>query len=234
LAAPAMRSGPRRAASSRDRRVEFREPRERILIVCEGEKTEPAYFRGLIAHHKLHTVRLDDGRRLEVQVEGAGRSTLPLVEYALAQQRTASPPYAEVWCVFDRDSFPPDDFDNAVSRAAAHPVLRAAWSNEAFELWYLLHFEYLDASPPGARGAARDHYVSRLHALLRPLGRERYGKNDPGLYVLLGDDRRQRAAANAHRLLASYPEVTAPHACCPATTVHDLVTRLLQFAPEYQ
>jgi hypothetical protein len=48
-----------------------------------------------------------------------------------------------LWVVFDRDSFSPNDFNNAVHRCQnVKPVIGCAWSNEAFELWYLLHFHY--------------------------------------------------------------------------------------------
>jgi hypothetical protein len=61
------RRPPGRAVSSRDRATDFRATRERILIVCEGEKTEPNYFRALIAYHRLNTVFVDtdEGRQLE-------------------------------------------------------------------------------------------------------------------------------------------------------------------------
>jgi hypothetical protein len=36
-----------------------------------------------------------------------------------------------------RDSFPDDDFDNAVAKTRGHDFLSAGWSNEAFELWYV-------------------------------------------------------------------------------------------------
>jgi hypothetical protein len=224
-----MRRGraPERAIASRDRRVGFREPRERILIVCEGGKTEPNYFLALIRTHRLNTVSVVDGRQLTIEVEGTGRSTASLVEYALGRQQSGYDRYAEIWCVFDKDSFPDDDFDNAVGRTHSHAFLRAAWSNEAFELWYVLHFQFLDSCPPGPRGNSRDAY---WRILSRELGS--YRKNDPELYGCLLS-RQQLAIRHARTLVEQYPPGTPPHRRSPATTVHELVERLLSYAPEF-
>jgi hypothetical protein len=42
-------------------------------------------------------------------------------------------PYHEVWCVFDKDSFLPQDFNGAIQLAKSNRI-RVAYSNEAFEL----------------------------------------------------------------------------------------------------
>lgn len=193
------RSG--RAASSRDRVPGARSLRENILIVCEGTKTEPNYFKAIKTFHKLSTV--DVG----VEVVGAGQSTLSLTDYALSLQKSGPGRYSQIWCVFDKDDFQPDAFDNAIARAQEHPVLRVAWSNEAFELWYVLHFQYLDTAPGRSGGPAREYYKTRLNGLLRPLGRAKYEKNDPTLYSLFGPQRLQTAMENARRLLASHLSV---------------------------
>jgi hypothetical protein len=77
------------------------------LIVCEGEKTEPNYFRALIAYHRLNTVFVDtdEGRQLEVTVNGTGFNTLSLVNYAEQKQRRDVDGYHEIWCVFDKGQF---------------------------------------------------------------------------------------------------------------------------------
>ena len=217
-----------RAVASRDRVPDNRPLRRNILIVCEGKATEPNYFQAIIDAHRLNTVAV------QVEVLGAGRNTLSLMDYALSLQKTGPDRYSQIWCVFDKDDFKADAFDNAIARTECHPVLRAAWSNEAFELWYVLHFQYLDAAPGHAAGAARAYYNARLGTLLRPLGRGEYEKNDPTLYTLLGPQRLQTATEYARRLLAFHPSGTPRHRCLPATTVHELVALLLSYAPEHQ
>lgn len=192
-----------RAATGRDKAVTFRGSRERILIVCEGEKTEPNYFKALIAFHKLNTVSLNTVT-LEVVVEGAGRVTQSLVNYAEGMQAKAGgTPYKEIWCVFDKDNFPDADFDNAIAKTTNHPFLRAAWSNEAFELWYVLHFEYLN-SAPARGGTPRAYYTDRLNHHAPAIGRPDYKKNDDTMYEALGLPRLMEARRNARNLLTNY------------------------------
>lgn len=193
----------RRDRSYRPRRIATREPIPAFLIVCEGQKTEPNYFRSF---------RVPS---LVLEVEGIGYNTISLVEHAIARQSTGA--FQKVWCVFDRDSFPAQNFNAAIARAHAHGI-SVAYTNEAFELWYLLHFEYCTS------GITRADYVKKLSKLL---GRG-YSKNDPSIFVDLAPHQ-EKAVANAKRLLATYDP---PHPCQdnPSTTVHVLVEELNRFA----
>lgn len=149
-------------------------------------------------------------------------STLKLVSEA--ERLSRSQEYDEVWCVFDRDSFPATEVNGACSRIAqldklagrgrGRPRFRVAFSNEAFELWYLLHFCYMDVA------VSRSTYAERLE---RYLGRV-YLKNDPQLYAILRPHQ-PTALRNAERLRAEVAGAT-PAETCPATSVDVLVTRL--------
>ena len=66
--------------------------------------------------------------------------------------------YNQVWCVFDMDSFKAH-FSNAISSAKAKEF-KVAYSNEAFELWYLLHFSFHDAD------LSRQQYGEKLTKFL--------------------------------------------------------------------
>src|SRR4051812_24536345 len=114
-----------RANSYSRRRADNREESHRFLLVCEGEKTEPNYFRAF---------RVPG---LDLRVHGAGDNTKNLV--LIADELRSQDEYDQVWCVFDRDSFPADRFNAALEMAQSRGI-RVAYSNEAFELWYLLHF----------------------------------------------------------------------------------------------
>lgn len=102
-----------------------------FLIVCEGEKTEPNYFKGF--PKKIGKVVYD------IQFDGGGISTLKVVEKAIELRDKSTQKYDRVWAVFDRDSFKSSSFNSAILKAAANGI-ECAWSNQAFELWYLLHF----------------------------------------------------------------------------------------------
>ena len=125
--------------------------------------------------------------------------------------------YDQVWCVFDRDSFPRQNFNDALD-LARQAGIEVAYSNEAFEIWYLLHFHYHDSA------TSRDLYKGML---TDRLGFE-YKKNDPTMYDLL-ERRQQDAIRNAERLLSFH----VPHRPAddnPCTTVHHLVQALNEFA----
>jgi hypothetical protein len=193
-----------------------RQERERFLIVCEGEKTEPNYFEAFGKELPPHMV--------ELKVKGAGANTLSLVSIAqeiretLEKQRRDQP-FDQVWVVFDRDSFPPDDFDNAIKKAKALGM-QAAWSNEAFELWYILHFEFSDTA------TSRNDYKGKLTNLLR----EPYKKNDPEMYIKLAERGNQaQAIAWAKRLHFVVHTNTASSVANPCTTVYELVEKLNSF-----
>jgi len=129
-------------------------PRLRILIVCEGEKTEPNYFRGFPI--KPETV---------VDIRGIGSNTVCLVREAIKLKKQTK--YDQIWCVFDKDDFSISNFNKALQVARENGIM-VAYSNEAFELWYVLHFEYLNS------GITRQQYITKLNRLL---GRQ-YAKND--------------------------------------------------------
>lgn len=201
-----MRHG-KRNQPLRDRRVGTRSVRAHVLIVCEDDKAEPNYLCGLCREHRLTNAVVIEG--------GAGDPTNLLT---VAQGKEFQD-FDTVWCVFDRDSWPADDFDNAVRRCTGR--LRGAWSNEAFELWYVLHFDYLNTATAGHGGRVRDHYQNRLKALLGD-----YQKNALDMWDRLRPQY-ETACRNARKLQREHDASTPPHARCPVTHVVDLVEALV-------
>jgi hypothetical protein len=184
------------------RPVNVREPRKTFLIVCEGEKTEPQYFRSFRVPTKT------------IKVVGTGYNTRSLVEWAIELQGKQD--YDQVWCVFDRDSFSVSNFNDALTLAEAENI-KVAYSNEAFELWYLLHFHYYNT------GISRSDYSNKLSKLLK----FKYQKNFPGMYDLLFE-KQPTAIKNAKKLLRQYKSPN-PAKDNPSTTVHQLVEELNRF-----
>jgi hypothetical protein len=173
-----------------------------ILIICEGEKTEPEYFKSFRI-----TTR-------EVEIVGLGKDPKTIVEYA--NQRKKDGDYDQVWCVFDKDDMKKGRFDTAMKKANAHDI-KIAYSNEAFELWYLLHFEYLDSA------ITRKQYIKKLDKLLGV----KYRKNDPDMYEKLLD-KQDQAIKRSKKLLKQYPD-NNPFKNNPSTTVHQLVSVLNKY-----
>lgn len=159
----------------------MRSKRLYFLIVCEGEKTEPLYFEAF--KNDLPKGLLENAT---IEIEGEGKNTLSLIESVAKirerREMESGRSYDQTWAVFDRDSFLPQQFNNAIFKAkAATPEIYCAWSNEAFELWYLLHFEFYQD------GASRHDYKARLEKAIsqRMDTPFKYAKNDPDMYHLL-------------------------------------------------
>lgn len=186
-----------------ERKVETRELRERFLIVCEGEKTEPNYFKSFPVPKDV------------IDIHGLGANTTSLVKEAI-KLKNKDGDYDQVWCVFDRDSFTKQNFNAAISMAKAQGI-QVAYSNEAFELWYLLHFHYYHTA------MSRKRYGTMLTQLL---GYE-YQKNSETIYEKL-ENRQKDAIRNSRKLLEQY-DPPNPECDNPSTTVHLLVEQLNRF-----
>lgn len=121
---------------------------------------------------------------VRVEIHGTGTNTCSLVEWT--ENFIAGKPRFDrpdlVWCVFDVDSFPKENFKRVLDRANQNKY-RVAWSNECFEIWYLLHFDYFDA------GVDRDTYGERLTDRLG----SRYEKNRDDIYKLTSQTGRRPA-----------------------------------------
>ena len=188
------------------RQVDTREVKQRFLIVCEGSKTEPNYFRSFRVPKNV----------VEVDVRGLGEDPSKLVKSAKDLKNKDGDDYDQIWCVFDRDSWILENFNNAISSDRSQGF-SVAYSNEAFELWYILHFEYLNTGIP------RKDYIRKLSLLLG----QKYQKNSETIYDELLD-KQPTAIRNAKKLLTEYdPHVPANDN--PSTTVHLLVQELNRF-----
>lgn len=113
--------------------------RQRILILCEGMKTEPNYFNSIKAD-KLKGNRFS---ALRIEVHHTKKNTAKeLIDEAIKLSQEANRdknPYNQVWVVFDKDGYTkhPESFDRAKAKK-----INIAFSSPCFEFWYFLHFEY--------------------------------------------------------------------------------------------
>lgn len=146
-----------------------------FLIVCEGEKTEPNYFKSF--PKKVGKIVYD------IEYDGGGISTLKVVEKAIELKNNSKQKFDRVWAVFDRDSFKQSSFNSAILKAKAHNI-ECAWSNEAFELWYLLHFHNRITAMKRTeyQKSIEDAINDKLKSKKKPF---KYKKNAPDMYSLL-------------------------------------------------
>lgn len=191
------------------RSVQSHKPRKIFRVYTEGAKTEPNYLKAIKQELRLSEI--------DISIYGCGDHTLPLVEFVIKEKEyssAANDDETEWWVVFDRDDH--NDFNKAIECAETQGI-NVAYSNEAFELWLILHFEYLQTS------YGRDNFSKKLTNLL---GRK-YEKSDPRTYEAV-KDLESVAIRNAKRLEQEHNNsgVTSYIKRDPSTTMYKLIERL--------
>ncbi|MFM7353665.1 MAG: RloB family protein, partial [Microcystis aeruginosa] len=196
------------------RQTKTRETRKRFLIVCEGEKTEVNYFKAF-----------DVPKKIEVTVRGEGKNSLSLVNKAIQiiDNLKQDDSFDQIWCVFDKDNCSKEQFNQA-ERLAKQKNIKIAYSNEAFEIWFILHFQYLDIA------TSRSEYLKILTTQMKKYGllnkKEKYAKNREDMYEKL-KPYQTTAITNAAKLIQDRDEAKKhPFDANPSTTVQELVQEL--------
>ena len=207
----------KRFAQKRAKKQKSREIVIYFLIVCEGKKTEPNYFKSF--PKQVGNIIYD------IEFEGGGISTIGVVEKAIELRDQSKQKFDRVWAVFDRDSFQANAFNSAIQKAKAHNI-GCAWSNEAFELWYLLHFHNRITA------MNRDEYKKAIEtAVNEKLGKKnntfKYEKNNTSMYDLLNKIGRQDLAIKWAKYLSE--NITGENYADynPQTQVFKLVEELI-------
>ncbi len=194
---------------------------DRILIVSEGSKTEPNYFREIRAAYRLHTANV------EVQPSELGTAPIQVVQYAQQLfesgdrhkniQRRA---FEKVYAVFDRDDHDSyfdalrlaESLDGKLRNDAKQPVVfQAIASVPSFELWLLLHYE--DIQAPLHRDEVMRHLKQHIPGYEKGAGKA-FATTSEHLAV---------ATQRAERLAARFTAHTAPE---PFTAIAGLVALL--------
>ncbi len=128
----------------------------RILILCEGQKTEHVYFSALKVEMRLSSVRV----WRPPKVRGLRGLTK-----AADEARRDDPGLDEIWCVFDHDGREEEvrkflAWHEHARKRRTGPTIRTALSDPCFEYWLLLHFEYTTRPFTGPGGCLQ--VVNRL------------------------------------------------------------------------
>jgi hypothetical protein len=193
--------------------VNSRNKNRTFLIICEGQ-TEEQYFKSFpVLTATIKSVR-------------TGSSKTALVDAVAKYKRGES--YDEIWCVFDFDVDPLkpgqiDDFNGAIQKT--HQLgYHCAYSNDAIELWFALHYQLIDQQQH--RG-----FYFQLLGKKWSVNYVREGKTlrfAGSLYKRLLDDERasqQKAMEHAEKLVKLHGSKPY-HLQNPVTTVFRLVERL--------
>lgn len=206
-----------RNSKSLARRRPFKRPRRSVLIVCEGSKTEPKYFRALCQKLKLTSAEVE-------VVDDSDSAPISVVNVAQDRQRkrrcdakrdAALVEFDEVWCVMDVEVPEHSSLAEALDKARNLPKTGVALSNPCFEFWFLLHFEQTGSA---LQGCARVIRRLKNHIGTYEKGEECFETLYP---------RTTTATTRAKNLfLQQWQDEDDPRRCNPCTQVHDLVERL--------
>ena len=117
------------------RRQEYLEMKEyRYYIVCEGQQTEPQYFLGFKKLIEDNPIYKD---MVLIEIEPCQAETMRVIGMAEYYVKKNKIKKGQIWCVYDKDSFPAEHFNGVVERAESlnkeNPELQyhTAWSNES-------------------------------------------------------------------------------------------------------
>lgn len=212
----------KRTAKELARRAAKKSPYETVLIVCEGERTEVGYFKGLIKDKRLNTANV------AVMPSAKGSAPISIVEFSIqiAENREG---INRVFCVFDRDNH--TSYELAFERLSSHkpnrkakskPLYQAIVSSPCFEIWLLLHFTYTTKtySSAGNRSAS-DNLIADLRQYMPS-----YTKSVKGLFEQTSQHL-EEAIMNAKKLKIDNAQTGSIN---PDTDVHILVKHLQSFA----
>jgi hypothetical protein len=148
--------------------------------------------------------------------------TEDLVKRTIKARDNSSQIYDSVWAVFDKDSFTPNNFNGAIILAESNDI-KVGWSNEAFELWYLLHFQYRNTSISRTdyKKAIEEEINNKIAEQSKSKNPKKfvYKKNSEEMYSILEKYGNQKfAITNAEKLIKNHN--------CNNYSIHNPCTRI--------
>ena len=213
------------------RRQEYLEmKRYRYYIFCEGQQTEPLYFVGFKKLIEDNPIYKD---MVLIEIEPCQAETMRVIGMAERYVKKNKIQKGQIWCVYDKDSFPADDFNGVVNRAEnlnkenSQLQYHTAWSNECIEFWFLLHFAYYTANNH------RREYIAFLNDKFRELGIGKYQKNMKDIFDILTEKGNPKLAIRYARRIINDGKSKTPAEIAPVTKVYELVEELVKYLPEH-
>ena len=212
------------------RRQEHLEMKEYgYYIFCEGEQTEPRYFSGFKKLIEDNPIYRD---MVLIQIEPCGAETMRVIDQAERYVKENKITKGQIWCVYDKDSFPAQNFNGVVTRADSlnkeNPLVQyhVAWSNECIEFWFMLHFAYYTSNNH------RKEYIRFLNERYAQLGLGKYKKNAANTFdILMMHGNPKLAIRYAKRIIKEHKGFS-PTDIAPGTRVYELVEELAKYLPE--
>lgn len=218
----------RKAKKQQDsvRRNANRKPYDHVLIVCEGEKTEPFYFEEMRVYLDLDSANI----KIDGNCDPSPKSVLEYAQNLFDKERVKAGNYDRVFCVFDKDQH--TTFQHALKKIdsinnqlkdegySSDDVFMAIRSIPAFEYWFLLHFSPSTKpySPVGNKSVG-DQVIDDLKVYL-----PNYKKKHKGFYKYSKDNKLLDGAKVHSKRIFDQSIITGD--INPSTNVHELVEYL--------
>lgn len=203
------------------RKPATRKVADRVLIVTEGEKTEPDYLKRLIQELGLTSA--------QVHIVGDGGSE-PITIFQDAEKiLKRDDDFEQIYLVFDRDTHP--TYDQALAavrglssrRQFAQKAILAITSVPCFEVWLLLHASDSAAPFPDANSVVQQLKTQP------PFGTYAKGRCDD-YFTAISANRAQAIVRAERRIHEAQHNGEREHNENPSTRMHILVRALEEVA----
>lgn len=162
-----------------------------------------------------------------------GKATTQLLKFAEEFIEEFGIENAEIWLVSDKDDFPADQFNQMIEQCSKrsktkykHNFWHAAWSNECFELWFILHFSFYQAA------CSRSEYYRMLKEQFKKRKMGKYEKNDKDIFYKLMQFGNPKSAIFFAKKLYEEKKDRLYSKAVPCTTVFMLVEELAKYLPK--
>lgn len=213
------------------RAKQIKEQIKSVLIACEDKVSSPNYFKMIIQKLKEDKTITQDSLVIAQHEHVNPRGVLQDLLNHKKDDKTYKD-FEHRWIVIDRDiarvdggGHPKDDFLTALSEAKRKKV-EVAYSNDCFEIWYLLHFGYRDTA------ISRDDIIKEVIKKLKDrncvtfskLNKENI-KTKEMTELIFNEllELQNKAIKYAKKLLENYADSHNPESDNPSTRVFELV-----------
>lgn len=151
----------------------------RILVVSDGQKTEPYYFGALKEEPSIRS-------RFHIKVKpGKGGSAVETVRKAIKKledsPNSIQDEFDKIYCIIDVEGPDQEGTLQDALREAERAGIEVCLSNPCFEYWFLAHFDRI------AREFTTDQIKNELEKNWQKEFKKKYNKNDSDHYSLLKD-----------------------------------------------
>ncbi len=199
----------RKSRNTKKQRVE----KKKVLISLEDTKSSKYYFEKLLQDKNL------SGEVIFAKHIGTDPGSV--VEAIVSHLTDKTKTYEKKWVVIDKDDYSKDQINGAIQRAKDLDIC-VAISNEAYELWILLHFTSVTAY------ISRADLNKKLNVIFKDKFKKEYSKSSQDVYQLIVG-LQEDAIKNSKKLVNFYIQdngKVTPFSDNPLTTVYQLVEYL--------